>query len=169
MPKQPLSPGTFTLRARYLLTMQEAPSEDGYITIADGQVVAIGKSQQVEPVFDLGDVILMPGLVNAHTHLEFSDLANPLPAGDTFPEWILAVIASRRRQRAALEGSDSPEASAQAAVAHGLAESIRSGVTTLGEISTVPGSQHWYQPAQIQTVLFQEILGLSVEDIPRHV
>ncbi|MCP3691569.1 MAG: hypothetical protein GY917_05200, partial [Planctomycetaceae bacterium] len=94
MPKQPLSPGTFTLRARYLLTMQEAPSEDGYITIADGQIVAIGKNHQVQPVFDLGDVILMPGLVNAHTHLEFSDLANPLPAGDTFPEWILAVIAS---------------------------------------------------------------------------
>jgi len=169
MSKQPLPPGTFTLRARYLLTMQGTPTEDGYLTIADGQIVGIGKNQQVEPAFDLGDVILMPGLVNAHTHLEFSDLANPLPAGNTFPEWILAVIASRRRQRAAMEGPGSSEASAQAAVAHGLAESIRAGVTTIGEISTVPGSHPWYQSAGIQTVLFQEILGLSGEDIPRHV
>ncbi|MDE0737219.1 MAG: amidohydrolase family protein, partial [Pirellulaceae bacterium] len=169
MPKPSLLPRTFSLRARYLLTMQEAPSEDGYVTIADGKIVSIGKKQRVEPVFDLGDVILMPGLVNAHTHLEFSDLKNPLPAGETFPEWILAVIASRRQQRATVEGHDSPEASAQVAVADGVAESIRSGVTTIGEISTVAGSHGWYQPAEIQTVLFQEVLGLSVDDIPAHV
>ena len=63
-------------------------------------------SDPPEPVLDLGDVILMPGLVNAHTHLEFSDLSAPLPAGDNFADWIRAVIGYRQQQR-----SDPEEAS----------------------------------------------------------
>ena len=43
-------------------------------------------------------MVLLPGLVNAHTHLEFSDLAAPLGApGMSLPAWIRLVIAERKR------------------------------------------------------------------------
>ena len=51
----------------------------------------------------------------------------------------------------------------QSIVKQGQRESIQSGVTTIGEISTVPGSQRWYQQSKTQTVLFQEVLGLGSE------
>jgi len=160
---------TFSLRARYLLTMQGPALENGLVTIRDGWITGINDRDPLEPILDLGDVILMPGLVNAHTHLEFSDLATPLPAGDNFADWIRAIIAYRQQQRtAADEPSGSNSSQVQAAVEQGLQESIRSGVTTIGEISTVTGSHRWYQETTIQTVLFQEILGLAPEQIPHH-
>ena len=160
-------PRTFSLRARYLLPMQGPAFEDGLVTIHDGWIIGINASDPPEPVLDLGDVILMPGLVNAHTHLEFSDLPAPLPAGENFADWIRAVIGHRQQQR-----NDSAQSSGdltdrvQATVEQGQRESIQSGVTTIGEISTVPGSQRWYQQSNTQTVLFQEILGLAPEVIP---
>ena len=75
-------PRTFSLRARHLLTMQGPVLENGLVTIRDGWITGVNDLAPSEPVFDLGDVILMPGLINAHTHLEFSDLSVPLPAGE---------------------------------------------------------------------------------------
>ena len=161
-------PRTFSLRARYLLTMQGPAIENGLVTIRDGWITGINDRDPLEPILDLGDVILMPGLVNAHTHLEFSDLATPLPAGDNFADWIRAIIAYRQQQRTTDEPSGLNSNQVQATVDQGLQESIRSGVTTIGEISTVAGSHRWYQETTIQTVLFQEILGLASEQIPDH-
>ena len=81
-------------------------------------------------VIDLGNAAITPGLVNAHTHLEFSDLAAPLgKPGMSLPNWIRAVVAHRRSQT---------DADRRAAIQVGLQESARCGVTTLGEIAT-PG------------------------------
>ena len=160
-------PRTFSLRARYLLTMQGPVLENGLVTIRDGWITGVNDSDPPEPVLDLGDVILMPGLVNAHTHLEFSDLSAPLPAGDNFADWIRAVIGYRQQQRnEPSEASGDSTAQVQATIERGQQESIQAGVTTVGEISTVPGSHRWYQQSSTQTVLFQEILGLDPEQIP---
>lgn len=157
-------PQTFSLRARSLLTMQGPALENGLITIHEGWITGINEADPPEPIFDLGDVILMPGLVNAHTHLEFSDLSAPLPAGDNFADWIRSVISHRQQQRNDPSGSNGNSTDqVQTIVKQGQRESIQSGVTTIGEISTVPGSQRWYQQSKAQTVLFQEVLGLGSE------
>jgi len=157
-------PETFSLRARHVLTMQGPVLENGLVTIHEGWITGINKVDPPGPIFDLGDIILMPGLVNAHTHLEFSDLSTPLPAGDNFAEWIKAVILHRQQQR---NDPTNPDVSStdqvRAAVEQGQRESVQSGVTTIGEISTLPGSQQWYQQSKTQTVLFHEVLGLGAE------
>ncbi len=67
------------------------------ITIVDDRIVAVGENVSGKPERDLGNVAILPGLVNAHTHLEFSDLAEPLgSAGNPLPDWIAKVVAHRR-------------------------------------------------------------------------
>ncbi|MFM8892850.1 MAG: amidohydrolase family protein [Planctomycetia bacterium] len=127
----------------------------GWVRIERGRIVGVGGGSPRPPVVDLGDAILLPGLVNAHTHLEFSDLAAPLPAGGGLPEWIGRVVALRRGR-----GSAGTEATRRdAAIAAGLAESARAGVTAIGEIAT--GALIGGDRGGPRVRSFREALGLS--------
>src|SRR5438093_4517524 len=76
-------------RARWVVPVDQPPIEGGIVTVASGRIVAVGKSEAGAAPRDLGDVALLPGLVNAHAHLEFSLLERPLgQAGMAFPDWI---------------------------------------------------------------------------------
>jgi cytosine/adenosine deaminase-related metal-dependent hydrolase len=90
---------TFALKARWL-AVDRPPIENGVLTISGAKIVAVGENRSNDGPFDLGDAIILPGLVNAHTHLEFSDLSIPLgDPGMSLPEWIRLVIDHRRRRK----------------------------------------------------------------------
>jgi cytosine/adenosine deaminase-related metal-dependent hydrolase len=141
------------LRARWVVPVDKPPIDGGYIVISAGGIISVGPGRpDGGPLEDLGDVIVLPGLVNAHTHLEFSDLAAPIgAAGMRLPAWIRLVIAERKPR-----GRDSA-----AAIASGLAESLAGGVTTLGEISTAPAEAYVTAGARPTSVAFQEVIGFS--------
>lgn len=105
-------------------------------------------------VIDLGEVALIPGLVNAHTHLEFSDLERPL--GDPslgFTRWIESVVAHRKQSLDAQgQSNKSP------AIAQGISESLDAGVVALGEISSNPWPTEAYG-SEMTGVVFHEQLG----------
>lgn len=141
-----------TLRARWVLPIEAPPIEGGYVAVVDGVIAEVSANDLNRgPVADLGDVILLPGLVNAHTHLEFSGLTKPLGApGMSLPAWIRAVIADRGRG----------DRDAAAAIAAGLCESAAAGVTTIGEIATSPAPCYQVEGLP-RTLLFQEAIGFS--------
>jgi cytosine/adenosine deaminase-related metal-dependent hydrolase len=143
----------FTLRARWVLPVDHPPIDGGYVSVAQGRVVAVAVSNPgVGMVEDLGDVALLPGLVNAHTHLEFSDLERPLGTlGMSLPAWIRLVIADRKR------GDRDPAAS----IAAGLREAVAAGVTTIGEIATSPASLYLAMDGGPTTLLLHEAIGFS--------
>jgi cytosine/adenosine deaminase-related metal-dependent hydrolase len=117
----------FSLRARAVFPVDRPPIEHGVVTIDGERIVAVGKDVADGEVIDLGSVALLPGLVNAHTHLEFSHLQRPLgEPGIPIADWIPLVIAERGRA-----GNDAWES-----IGTGLAESLRHGVTTIGDITT---------------------------------
>ena len=64
------------LRARWLLPIDRSPIENGWVEIAGGRIVRTGAGRPPIAPQDLGDVALLPGLVNAHTHLELSWLGD---------------------------------------------------------------------------------------------
>ena len=82
----PVCPEPTKIRARWVVPVSQPPIADGLVTIAAGRVVEVGSGARDPGVRDLGDVILLPGLVNAHTHLEFSDLPQPLPSVMPIPK-----------------------------------------------------------------------------------
>jgi cytosine/adenosine deaminase-related metal-dependent hydrolase len=162
------------LRCRWLLPMATPPLENAWLAIDRGRIVALGRGSPPASratVTDLGDAIVLPGLVNAHTHLEFCDLAEPLAAAGGLPDWIRQVVAARR----ARAGAGSPDAgvggSTVAAIRRGLAESAAAGVTTIGEIATsvVPAA---YAGPGPRVRVFREGLGLGAAaqaTVPREV
>jgi cytosine/adenosine deaminase-related metal-dependent hydrolase len=145
-----------TLRARHVLPMAADAIENGWVRIERGRIAAIGRGQPSGPVHDLGDAIILPGLVNAHTHLEFSDLDRPLPAGGGLPAWIERVVAMRRSRAAS--GTDEA-ARLAAAIASGLKQSSAAGVTAIGEIATAAHPMAGQAGPLVR--VFRETLGLS--------
>ncbi len=143
---------TFSLRARWVLPGNARPIDGGFVTVVDGWIAAVRDGRPAGAIEDLGDVALMPGFVNAHTHLEFSDLEAPLGRpGMSLPAWIRLVIAARK----------STGAQAPLAIAAGLAESLAGGVTTVGEMATAPAGAYLAAAPRPRAVLFQEAIGFS--------
>ncbi len=149
-------PVSITLRARHVLPIAANPIEDGWVRIERGFIRAMGRGRPTGPVHDLGDAIILPGLVNAHTHLEFSDIDRPLAGGGGLPGWIERVVALRKARAAG--GADEARRLA-GAVAAGLAESAAAGVTAIGEIATAPHPAAQATGPAVR--VFRETLGLS--------
>lgn len=148
--------GSLVLRARWVVPVTAPPIAGGWVAIERGRIVAIGRRTAPAWAVDLGEAALLPGLVNAHTHLEFSDTAAPLEASGGLPGWIGRVVALRRSRPTGLAGA----ARLDAALRAGLAESLAHGVTTLGDIATaVP--PHGYPRGHQRLRVFREALGLS--------
>jgi len=88
------------LRARTILPISRPPVKNGAVRIAGNRIRAIGpwsdlKSENGEDIFDLGEVVLLPGLVNAHCHLDYTDMAGELPSPKTFTDWIPLITAAK--------------------------------------------------------------------------
>lgn len=110
---------------------------------------AIGGSTTI----DLGDVALLPRLVNAHTHLEFSDCQSVIGRpGIPLADWIGKVISTR--QQATVDQR-------RRGIEMGLAESVVGGVGLIGDIATTPSIYPAVAGASI--VSFAEVLGLSAD------
>ncbi|HWL75001.1 MAG TPA: hypothetical protein VNQ74_14120, partial [Burkholderiaceae bacterium] len=117
------------LRARYVFPVVSPPIRDGVVTLFGDSVLDVSPSglpHLQNAIIDLGNVALLPGFCNAHTHLEFSKLAAPAGTqGMPFVDWVRQVIALRREQPTLFEG----------AVEQGIAESTRCGVSELVDIA----------------------------------
>lgn len=146
---------TRTFTARWILPVAGPALKHGTITVRGEQIESVHPFGERKADEDFGDAIIIPGLVNAHTHLDLSGAAGrtiPVP-GEPFPEWLTRVIAFRR--------SRTPEQTT-ADIQRGLAESLRHGVTLLGDISA--GGTSWPQLVRspLRAVVFWELIGTTV-------
>ena len=143
------------VQAKWIMPMDGPAIENGVVKIGDGRILAVHKQTTRScKSTDLGEVTLIPGLVNAHTHLEFSNLKQPLGCrGMNFVDWIAMVIGSRK--------NSDPHDKAKA-IENGLAESSTHGVVAIGEIATEPLLESSYQ-TDLHVTMFFERLGIRKE------
>jgi len=142
------------LKARYVFPITAPPIADGVVTIENGLIVAVGRDAAGCTVRDLGNVALVPGLINAHTHLEFSGLSAPLGTpGMAFTDWIRRVVAHRRQLPLPFNLID---------IQDGANECGSYGTVAYGDIATTAwgADLEW---ASLGATIFLEIIGLKAE------
>src|SRR6185437_2581412 len=144
-------PRPWTLTARWIFPVSAPPLAGGTITMDGERILAVEAHGQRRPDVDLGAVAVLPGLVNAHTHLDLTGLRGRCAPTADFTGWLRQVIAHRR--------TIAPE-QIEADVREGLAESLRHGTTLLGDISGDGGSWDVLANAPLRAVVFREMLGL---------
>ncbi len=132
------------LQAKFLVVSPTQVLHPAQMIIRHGRVVEVTRAVAAKADIDLGDSVLLPGLLNAHTHLEFSSLEQPFPAGASFPDWISQVVSYRReREAAAVHSAGSVEADIATAIRKGLVESFFRGSVLVGDIVSQPWQTSW--------------------------
>jgi cytosine/adenosine deaminase-related metal-dependent hydrolase len=114
--------------------MDGDPVENGAVAVSENRVVAVGPYPEIAagshgPVEDLGDVALMPGLVNAHCHLDYTGMAGLIAPPRSFPDWIKSILVVK---------SGWSDAEFEASWREGAAQVLASGTTTLANIESFP-------------------------------
>ncbi|MDA0833568.1 MAG: amidohydrolase family protein [Planctomycetota bacterium] len=147
-------------RARYVIPVDRPPLENATLEIEGERIVAIHDHHDPRAI-DLGNVALIPGLVNAHVHLEFSDLDTPIVPPQPFTQWLRGVMHSRSSRTASIEET----------LKRGIREVITQGTAVIGEVAThgwsaqaVADENTTVSPLHI--VAFRELLTLSQDRIP---
>ena len=116
--------------ARWVLPISAPPIEDGVVVVRGERIIAVGQATELREQValarqvDLGNAVLMPGLVNAHTHLELTAMRGFLEGLD-FREWLRVLTLARR------ECFD--ESNLLDACRFGLIEALRNGITTCAD------------------------------------
>ena len=151
------------LSAHWVFPVDRPPIEGGIVTIAGGKIVAVGENQSGSAPRDLGDVALLPGFVNAHTHLEFSLLEQPLGRpGMPFPAWIEAVVEYRRqRDKPLMVETDGLARFGRRWAEAGLKQLRGAATVAVGDIATMDWPLECAPVGGLSLTAFAEVLGLS--------
>lgn len=152
----------WSVRARWILPVDRPPIADGVLSMTGDLIAEVASAKGSRLIshadwVDLGDCVVLPGLVNAHSHLDLSglrELPDKLPRPVCFVDWLRKVVAHRRSASAA-EVRD--------AIRQGIAESLRHGVTLVGDISADGSSLIELEKTPLRAVVFREVIGLTRE------
>jgi cytosine/adenosine deaminase-related metal-dependent hydrolase len=130
------------------------PLANGTVTVRGDRFEAVEPHGTRTADEDFGNAAIVPGLVNAHTHLDLSGARGLIPPTDPdhFTDWLRGVIAYRRTRTAE---------QTQADIRAGLAECLRFGTTLIGDIASEGASWDALAAAGARAVVFRELIGLS--------
>ncbi len=154
------------LRARYILPLSQPAIREGAVRVSGHRIVSVGRWRDLAAaddgqVTDLGDAVLLPGLVNAHCHLDYTDMAGQFPPTRFFTEWLKLMMATK----AGWTYSDFASS-----WIHGAQMLLRTGTTTVADIEAVPQllPEVW-DATPLRVVSFLEMIGMTQRRPPRQV
>jgi cytosine/adenosine deaminase-related metal-dependent hydrolase len=153
-------------RAAWLLPITQPPIRDAWILTERGRVVAFGHSRPGDFIpsgeIDLGDVAVLPGLVNAHTHLELSWMRGRVAATDNFPGWIRSVVSLIAKTQ---DHADE----AKRAIGEAIDEARQFGTAVVGDISNSLATSGPLAERRLAALVFHELIGFKAEDAQKTV
>jgi cytosine/adenosine deaminase-related metal-dependent hydrolase len=146
---------TTTYHARWVLPITAPAIENGSVTVENGRITCVGSRRRDDgDNVDLGDAILMPGLVNAHCHLELTAMRGFLEDLD-FRRWILRLTSAKRAVLTVEMLLDSARA--------GLEEGIAAGITTYADTCDSGVVIDAMGEYGVRGIMYQELFGPDPE------
>jgi cytosine/adenosine deaminase-related metal-dependent hydrolase len=156
------------LRARHVLPVAGPPIPNGAILLQGSRIAAVGSwpdlaasAPAAVPVIDYGDALLLPGLVNAHCHLDYTDMAGLLAPTREFPDWIKTIMSAK--------GAWS-DADFHRSWLRGASQLLTSGTTSAANIESLPAAFSLLRPqSPVRIHSFLEITGVRLQRDPAQV
>jgi len=145
---------TDILSADWVLPVEGPPIRDGAVAIEDGRIAAVGPTPQIGAGTHYEEAAIIPGFVNAHSHLEYAVYAGFGDGLDDFATWI--TLHTERKRRIAW-----PEYLSIARL--GVAESLASGVTTAGDCSYSGAVAVAASQLGLRALVYLEVFGSDPE------
>jgi len=139
-----------TLRARIVYPVAAPPFEDGMVCVEAGEISSWGRWDG-RPAVDLGDVVLMPGLINAHCHLDYSVMRGAIFPNSSFTQWIRRINDLKQM----LSDEDYLES-----IAAGFRALLANGTTSVFNIEAFPELMVRMPPPPIRTWWFYEMMDV---------
>jgi cytosine/adenosine deaminase-related metal-dependent hydrolase len=159
-----LGPGSSLLvRARVVLPVSRPPIHDGAVLVSGRRIAAVGRwrdlsSRSRKNTLDLGETLLMPGLVNAHCHLDYTGMAGQLPPPKLFSDWLKLITEAK----AGWDYSDYTKSWLA-----GARMLVRTGTTSVADIEAVPELLPEVRRATpLRVFSFLELIGIRGERQP---
>lgn len=143
-------------RAAWVLPIRTPPIRNGWVAVDRGRIASVGECGAEPPagtdeVTDLGDAAILPGLVNAHTHLELSWMRHQVPPAGSMPAWAARLMALRRTVSA------EPPAPILAAVQ----EARAAGTSLVGDVTSTLAAYEPLVDSDLAGAMFRELLGFN--------
>jgi cytosine/adenosine deaminase-related metal-dependent hydrolase len=147
------------ITSQKLLTLQndKLPLDRGAIVFSRGVIIAVGAAEKIlekypgHRVYRIENAVLMPGLINVHTHLELPPLLDAVRAR-AFPDWVLNLIQAKR----GLAVKEYAIATKQ-----NIRSLICSGTTTVGDICTHGVSPGALMQSGLRATVYHEIISMN--------
>lgn len=138
------------LSADWVVPVEGPPIRDGAVAIGDdGRIVSVGLASELGAGEHFPDAVLLPGFVNAHTHLEYAAYAG-FGDGLSFAPWIALHM-----ERKARIGFEEMEAISRL----GALECLRSGTTTVGDCSFSGAAANACAALGLRAIVYLEVFG----------
>jgi cytosine/adenosine deaminase-related metal-dependent hydrolase len=151
-------------RAAWVLPIAAAPIRHGWVAVEAGRIVALGgpsdrePEESVEAVAPVESRAILPGLVNAHVHLELSWMRGAVPPASSMPAWAASLIAKRRT------GVREPVAPIRQAID----DARRFGTALVGDVTNGLASYEALSNSPLSAAIFYEQLGFRTENPVAH-
>ena len=143
------------LSADWVVPVEGNPIQNGAVAIDDGRIAAVAPTSELGSDEHFEDAVIVPGFVNAHSHLEYAVYAG-FGDGLSFAPWIVIHI-----ERKARIGLSEMEAIARL----GAAECLRSGITTVGDCSFSGAAATACADLGLRAIVYLEVFGTGTEQL----
>ena len=146
-------------RAAWLLPIASPPQRDGWVITDEGMVMDAGAGEapahaRACDTVDFGDAVILPGLVNAHTHLELSWMRNRVAPGGSMPDWAARLMALRRTV-----SHEPPEP-----IADAVREVRAAGTSLVGDVTNTLAAYELLAESRMGGAIFRELLGFNASN-----
>jgi cytosine/adenosine deaminase-related metal-dependent hydrolase len=140
-------------RAKLVVPMGQPPIEDGAVAVEGDTIVGVGPASEVPgDLRDLGEVVLAPGLINAHCHLDYTNMLNQVEWRGSFIDWINELVALKQRLT---------ESQYLASITAGIDQLRQSGTTTIVNIESMAALIDQVPVSPLRVVWCLELIDLK--------